>query len=110
MKTHILKCWPAPFAEVEGGMKTVEVRRCDDRTFEKGDHLLLEEWDPEKNERERLSADEEEAGYTGRSVLALVLHVTTSAGDLELRGSGPIPSTTCHELVPLAALSIRVMR
>lgn len=42
---HGLKTWPEYFQEVWDGNKTFEVRR-NDRNFEVGDKLLLEEYDP----------------------------------------------------------------
>jgi len=45
MKVHSLKTWPGFFRAVALGLKTFEVRK-DDRGFEVGDHLSLEEWDP----------------------------------------------------------------
>lgn len=43
MKTHHLKILPEYFDEVVQGIKTAEVRY-NDREFEKGDWLVLEEW------------------------------------------------------------------
>lgn len=45
MKTHILKTWPVFFADVEVGAKKFEIRR-NDRGFQVGDTLILEEYDP----------------------------------------------------------------
>jgi hypothetical protein len=47
MTTHHLKTHPAPFADVEAGRKTFEIRK-DDRGYKVGDTLVLEEWDAEK--------------------------------------------------------------
>lgn len=44
-KTHTLKTWPNPFEAVASGRKTHEWRR-DDRPFEVGDELLLDEFLP----------------------------------------------------------------
>ena len=52
VKTHDLKILPEYFEAVASGMKTFELRK-DDRGFETGDHVLLQEWDGE---------------YTGRSI------------------------------------------
>lgn len=45
MKEHRLKSWQPWFNDVAEGRKTFEYRR-DDRGFEVGDHLILEEYDP----------------------------------------------------------------
>jgi hypothetical protein len=43
--THTLKCLPDYFGAVRRKEKNFEVRR-DDRGFQKGDTLILREWDP----------------------------------------------------------------
>ena len=43
-KIHKLKTWPGPFAAAKSGIKTHEVRK-DDRHFEEGDVLILQEYD-----------------------------------------------------------------
>lgn len=45
MKTHSLKTWPPYFHAIVTGQKTFEVR-VNDREFETGDTLQLNEWDP----------------------------------------------------------------
>lgn len=45
MKTHYLKTWPEPFAAIVDGRKTFEVR-VNDRGFEVGDRLILQEYNP----------------------------------------------------------------
>lgn len=60
--THYLKCWPEYFTANTDGVKTFEVRR-NDRDFQAGDVLQLNEWDP-ATERE-----------TGRILWARVLYV-----------------------------------
>lgn len=49
MKTHKLKCWPQFFQAVKNRSKKFEVRR-NDRNFESGDRLILQEWIPETGE------------------------------------------------------------
>lgn len=46
-KLHSLKCWPEFFESVEDGTKTFEYRR-NDRDFQRGERLLLREWDPDE--------------------------------------------------------------
>jgi hypothetical protein len=54
-KEHRLKTWPEYFGSVLDGSKRFEVRK-DDRNFAPGDVLILEEYDPDREE------------YTGREV------------------------------------------
>lgn len=57
---HELKILPAYYADVWHGIKTFEVRK-DDRGFQIGDTLHLQEYDPPK-------------GYTGRFIIAKVCY------------------------------------
>lgn len=61
MTAHVLKSWPVFFEQLWSGAKGFEVRK-DDRGFEVGDLLRIEEWDTR-------------AGYSGRVVLARVTYV-----------------------------------
>lgn len=63
---HALKTLPPFFEEVAAGRKTVEVRR-DDRGFQRGDLLRLEEY-------------EHATGYTGRLLIRQVTHVLRGWG------------------------------
>lgn len=45
--THKLKIWPRMFEAVQRGDKTFEIRK-NDRDYQTGDTLVLEEWDPAK--------------------------------------------------------------
>lgn len=47
VNTHHLKIWPKFFVDVKSGAKQFEVRK-NDRNFEVGDTLILEEFDPIK--------------------------------------------------------------
>jgi hypothetical protein len=69
MKEHELKCWPEFFVPISHRLKTFEIRK-NDRDFQVGDILILEEWDPE---------DED---YTGRTITAFVPYIMRP-------GSGP---------------------
>lgn len=62
MKVHILKTWPEPFQAVWDGLKPWEYRR-NDRDYQVGDILLLEEWDNEKKQ------------FTVREIKAMVAYV-----------------------------------
>ena len=66
MKTHKLKAWPEHFKPMMFGKKSFEVR-INDRDFNVGDYLFLEEWDP-KTER-----------YTGRVLTRNVTYIMESA-------------------------------
>lgn len=44
-KTIKLKCWPEYYQEVKNGNKTFEIRN-NDRDYQVGDILLLQEWKP----------------------------------------------------------------
>ena len=48
MQEHVLKTWPVYFDAIKRGDKNFEVRR-DDRGFQKGDILVLQRTDPERN-------------------------------------------------------------
>jgi hypothetical protein len=62
MKIHNLKTWPGYFQFVFDGIKTFELRQ-DDRGFEIGDILHLQEYEPETKT------------YSGRYVDALVTYM-----------------------------------
>lgn len=53
VNTHHLKCWPEYFDAVYHNIKSFEVRR-NDRNYQVGDILVLQEYDPDVDE------------YTGR--------------------------------------------
>lgn len=67
-RTHNLKTWPDYFARVKTGEKPFEVRR-DDRGFQKGDLLRLQEWCP--------ASAGIRYGYTGEEVTKRVSFVLT---------------------------------
>lgn len=72
---HYLKTWPLYFAAVWRGQKQFEVRK-NDRNFQKGDVLILEEWDPDTKE------------YCGRSVRAIVTYVLENSEDFNFMAPG----------------------
>lgn len=61
-QVHHLKTWPDVFEDVIAGRKPFEVRK-DDRGYQVGDWLVLEEWSPETKE------------YTGRACDAEVTYL-----------------------------------
>lgn len=60
---HDLKCHPKPFEDLLSGNKTFEFRK-NDRNFNVGDILILQEWDPETEDH-----------YTGRNVRRRIKHI-----------------------------------
>lgn len=67
---HELKILPPYFEAVLSGEKTFEIRNNNDRGFEKGDTLVLREFDPE------LSCKFALEGYTGRTIERVVSYVS----------------------------------
>lgn len=65
MNCHALKIWPKYFGAVLSGAKTYEIRR-NDRGFNRGDLVRLEEWDPETQK------------YTGAVVLKYITYMSDS--------------------------------
>ncbi len=74
MREHHLKTWPEYFQPVVDGRKTVELRR-DDREFEEGDVVVLEEWRPPSRYDFVLDPGSGPPGYTGRVCRRIVTHV-----------------------------------
>lgn len=67
-KEHILKTHPQYFNDILSGKKNFELRK-DDRGFQVGDTLKLEEFDPEPNKGK--------GAYLGRSILVVVTYKLT---------------------------------
>lgn len=63
MRLHKLKTWPEFFKAVAQDVKTFEIRE-NDRGFNVGDFLLLEEFDPTHQE------------YTGATCFRLITYMT----------------------------------
>jgi hypothetical protein len=63
---HKLKCWTKFFDPIHRGEKRHDLRRATDRNFRIGDHLMLQEFDPEANR------------YTGRNQLVEITYITSS--------------------------------
>ena len=74
MARHELKTWPQHFQDVADGIKTYELRNNEDRHIENLDFLELREWCPDAEE------------YTGRRLIAQVIHVLTRHDMGELGG------------------------
>ena len=67
---HELKILPAYFEAVLSGEKTFEIRNNNDRGFQKGDTLVLREFDPD------LSSSTLAMCYTGRTIERVVSYVS----------------------------------
>lgn len=79
--THNLKTWPCYFEEVRNGFKPFEIRK-NDRNFEVGDLLVLEEFDPDATEEVTMADGDkvELAGsYTGRTLERRIIYITDFA-------------------------------
>lgn len=63
---HEVKCWPPYFEAVASGSKPFEVRK-NDRGFQKGDALVLKEWNPNYNYGS--------GAYTGRAHRCIITYV-----------------------------------
>jgi hypothetical protein len=63
---HRLKCWPQFFESIKRREKTHDLRRADDRDFEVGDRLLLEEFDPSTK------------SYSGRRLVVEITYITSA--------------------------------
>jgi len=88
MKTHNLRIAPEYFRSVEDGSKTFEIR-INDRGFQVGDTLILQEWDTEKCD------GYQGEGYTGREITRTVTHMTDFQqvkGYVVLALAAPAPS------------------
>lgn len=75
MKTHKVKSHPKPFSQVWDGSKRHEVR-INDRGYEQGDGIILEEFNPHTNQ------------FSGRTIEAVVGNVTQG-------GNFGLPSDIC---------------
>jgi len=73
---HHLKTWPEYFREIENGNKTFELR-VNDRNFELGDALILEEYDPICEV------------MTGRKMMKIITYVLRDSKKTERMGLKP---------------------
>lgn len=69
--THEVKCWPPYFDAVVRGSKPFEVRK-NDRGYQKGDALVLREWNPDFNYGS--------GGYTGQAHRCIITYVLAGPG------------------------------
>jgi len=49
VRVHVVKEWPAPFAEFLAGLRDFEIR-VNDRDYKAGDRLVVQEFDPHKGQ------------------------------------------------------------
>jgi hypothetical protein len=71
---HRLKCWPEFFESIRRGEKTHDLRRADDRNFEVGDQMLLQEFDPSTK------------SYSGRRIVVEITYITSANQPCALSG------------------------
>lgn len=74
MTKHELKIWPVFFEPVRSGEKTFEHRN-NDRCFQRGDIVVLREWDEDKK------WEKEEEKYTGRTLTFKIGYVYPTGHD-----------------------------
>lgn len=80
-RIHDLKTWPQFFDAVASRRKNFEVRR-DDRDFQPGDWLLLEEWDPTDAGIPRVH---QQVGRTGRKLIRRITYVLRGRDATDVR-------------------------
>lgn len=68
--THNLKTYPGSFRAVKQGRKKAEFRK-DDRVFQEGDYMRLQEWVPTG----LATVGQATGHYTGEELLVRVTHV-----------------------------------
>lgn len=83
MTTHELKTFPSQFEPIWAGDKPFEIR-LDDRAFQRGDDVVLREWDRDRTCFCGAPHEQDCEKYTGRKILAGIGHVT---GTTPPRGS-----------------------
>lgn len=73
MTEHKLKIWPNQYQSILNGIKMFEYRK-NDRDYQTGDTLILNEWSPKVNK------------YTGRKIRVRVTYIfnKTIAGDIPI--------------------------
>lgn len=74
MARHRLKTWPCYFEPVLSGLKKFEIRNNTDRGFQKGDVVILAEYDPTS-----YHSTDSSGGYTGRTAMGEITYVTNYA-------------------------------
>lgn len=84
-KVHRVKSWPESFRAVVTGRKRFEMRR-DDRNYQPGDTIELQEFMPELNQLQLVKSDGVSGRLTGRSWMGVIGYVS--------RG-GPLPAGWC---------------
>lgn len=93
---HDLKIWPIHFARILDGTKTFEIRE-NDRYFQPGDTVTLQEWDPEpESSAEGKSKTMTSRGYTGNQAGPFNIGVVYPLASNEVVFSllpGPRPSS-----------------
>lgn len=92
MKEHELKTWPEYFIPISRGLKNFEIRY-NDRNFQVGDILILQEYEPDSEE------------YTGREITAFVTFMMKAD---KPRG-GANPSSGINDGYVIMSIDVRRM-
>jgi hypothetical protein len=80
MTTHTVKIWPRYFESINSGDQNFDIRQ-DDRNYQVGDALILEEYRPKVGE------------YTGRQIKRVISFIHRSGG-------APVDDPVAHVIMP----------
>jgi hypothetical protein len=85
---HFLKCWPVYMGRVLNGSKRFEIRN-NDRDFQTGDTIILQEWDPKRelytdqNYRPRFNIDYVLHDHEGLKAGFVIMSLTPLTDQIE---------------------------
>lgn len=82
IRTHRLKSWPEHFAALQRGEKDFEIRE-NDRTFQVGDLLVLQEFIPVRHVGLDYKPGHPDGTYTGKAEHRFIKHIHDDAGKLQ---------------------------
>jgi hypothetical protein len=92
---HVLKCWPEFFEAIAAGLKRHDLRRADDREFQVGETVLLQEFDPHS------------AKHTGREQIVEITYVTAADRPCALSERGLYPEYCILSIRPIGEIAYR---
>lgn len=97
-RVHELKIWPQYYSRVAEGSKTFEIRN-NDRDYQRGDKVILREWDPKPIN----PTDNMAMGFTGSPPLEFIVGYVHNLGRDEVVFSLlPVPTVPEKETGPTA--------